>query len=111
MTLKPFVIDSEEMICHLFEQLWGEETYTLNSLDDAHFRVPDFGPNLILVSCDLYLAQQEKVEELFVTEIPIVLMGFSDQLKAVQDKGWEGKTLEKPLQVASLKEDLKCLLS
>lgn len=109
METRPFVIDSEQLIRLLFEEVWGEETYTLGDLDDAHFRVPDFGPNIILVSADLFQSQQEEVEKLVSTQIPVVLVGFEEDLRMVSS--WSGPTLEKPLEASALKEIVGELLT
>lgn len=109
MNTRPFVIDSEQLIRLLFEELWAEETYTLANLEDAHFRVPDFDPDMVLVSADLYLSQREKFEELVNTQIPVVLMGFGEELRKASS--WQGLTLEKPLSASNLKASVGELLA
>jgi two-component SAPR family response regulator len=110
MEIRPFVIDSEQLICLLFEEIWGQDTYTLNSLEDAHFRVPDFGPDIIFVSADLYFSSIEKVEELISTQIPVVIIGFQEDLRKLSSL-WSGPTLEKPLEAEKLKESVGELLA
>ena len=111
--IKIFLIEAEQAIRVLFEELYGEQVYTLESLEDASFRIPDFGPDLVLLGAKLYLENPQKALEAMnvCADIPCALVGFEEELTQVKESGWDKGMLAKPLAIGSLKETLSKLHS
>lgn len=103
--MKIFLIDPDNLRRNIFEEVFGEEVYTLRDMDDASFRIPDFAPHLILVSEELWHRSSEEVKNMILnTQIPLVLHG--------KEKGeWEGAFLEHPIRPEELSEIVGTLIS
>jgi hypothetical protein len=111
--IKVFVIEAEQSIRLVVEKLYEEKAYTLDSLEDVGFRLPDFGPDLVLVGASVFLEDPIKANEVLgvCSDIPCALLGFPQELETAAKSGWSGGTLAKPLQVTDLKESLSALYS
>ncbi|MCR9205070.1 MAG: hypothetical protein NXH75_10860 [Halobacteriovoraceae bacterium] len=97
---------------NLFEEVFGESVYTLNSFDDASFRIPDFGPDLILIGQELAVELGlEEMELLASSEIPFAAVCEKEVGKSLVSKGWDEKFLELPLDAMAMTSTVETLLN
>lgn len=111
--MKIFVIEEEQSIRLLIEEVFGDRCYTLASLDDLSFRLPEFGPSLVLLGASLFFQDPKRaLAELEVSsDIPCALVGFQEEGERARALGWENAVMVKPLKVATLEQDFTQFLS
>ncbi|MCF8058727.1 MAG: hypothetical protein K9K67_05490 [Bacteriovoracaceae bacterium] len=110
---KIFLVESDDLIRHLFEEKFGETVYTLDSSDDLSFRLPDFAPELVIFSANLFLkdSAQESERMSICADIPCALLGFADELEEGRGRGWRGGVLLKPLEIEHLEQTIADLFA
>lgn len=110
MNLKLFLIDNDDLRRNIFEQMFSDQIYTLNSLEDASFRIPEFNPDLILVGWEIAnLIDEEEIQMLSSSQIPFACVCSKEDGERLKEKGWPEVFLELPLEVASLESEIEKL--
>lgn len=112
MTIKLFLVDSDDLRRNLFEEVFGEQIYTLKSFEDASFRIPDFGPDIILIGQDMALGlSQEEMDFLTSSEIPFAAVCAEETAEKLKDKGWKDKFLRLPIDASAMRIEVETLLN
>lgn len=110
--MKIFLLAKDPLLVNAFKAL-VPELYFLHDFEDVKFRLPDYGPDLILVNDDV-LADGEKerlmLEDLS-SQIPIVLMVNGEREGEMEEKGWKKPFLLKPFSFEAMPQLLDDLFS
>jgi len=103
--------DSKKLLCIIEEdtvrmffetvlELAGWEVYTLESIDDAGFRIPEFSPDIIILDTALVAPQREEVASWETGKAKVLGLGFIGE-KELWGSELDG-FLEKPLDPLTL---------
>lgn len=100
---KLFCIIEEDTVRNFFETVLkkaGWDVYSLGSVYDAAFRIPEFGPDIILLDTALVAPQRDEIAGWEVGKAKILGLGFMAEKESWGDElhGF----LEKPLDPSTL---------
>lgn len=112
MVKKLFLIDCDDLRRNLFEEVFKQQVYTLPSFEDASFRIPDFEPDLILLSTEVALGLNDDQKKfLNDSEIPVGVILKEAEKEGFISNGWKGPFLVTPLNLSELKTQVESLIS
>lgn len=113
---KYFLVEQNQIIRTYFEKAFPDRVYVLDSFEDYLFRMPDFGPDLIILGASLAIEEWEKEQsqykaDMVNSEIPVVVFGNEEEKSRLTELGFSGNYLEKPVQHSNLEARLNEFLS
>ena len=100
---KLFCIIEEDTVRMFFEtvlELKGWEVYSLDSVDDAEFRIPEFSPDIIILDTAIVAPQRELVSTWNKGKAKVLGLGFVGE-RELWGEELDG-FLEKPLEPTTL---------
>ncbi len=112
-----FYIEKEKFLCLMFELVLKGEKHKIFTTDelDCHYLIKDQNPDLILFSMDFnednlaLLLDEIRTDEQTMT-IPVMAVGFPDQLNVLRERDKFDDFLEKPINPMNLEKKLKSYL-
>lgn len=104
--MKIFLLSQDNIIVNSFKNSF-DNFYFLNDWEDAHFRVPDFAPDLIIINEDLLDEGQERSLKEYVSQIPVFYL-LKEENAGLREEEF---VLRKPLSFEGLRSTIEDLFS
>jgi len=104
---KVFIVEPEAALRKAFELKFGHDfLYSLEGFEDFGFRVADFGPDILIVSCKLAFEENKKSVEEYLKKADALCLtlGFPREIEQARAMGWDYPALELPLNFSTLVE-------